>query len=1211
MSDQFGNIAISPAQPDGTSVAEPRQGQRKRSSRKTRPEKQRPFRKKAPSASRGGTSRIFRYLIPCIVLIPLCYALAGFWLLPAYVKKSLPERVNGSTGMQLSIAAMGFNPFTFTFNVQDIRLDAPRLAGAAGEGQLLHVDQLSAGIAPLSLLRNDLVTNALHIEGLELHIVRSLDNHYNIEKLFAAGQQQASSDIIDFSELPFLFSLNNISIRGGRITFQDVVSATTHTLDQLELDLPSLSNLPFETSNYIHPRFSARFNGSKIELTGQAAIVDSPADQAGETKLSCDIQDLDLPLYFNYLPATVPFTIEKGKVDGKLELSFTRGNKDRKSSLSLDFSGRFAGLALTGKDGSFEAMIPDGTLEGSLSPLDRQVKIRKLAVAKPAVKSLAPSLPELLFPLLHSAGGSPPAGQSSGKLERLGIDLLEMTDGTIELTGEKTSKPQSWSGVHASISAFAWSASPQATQPANGTFRFNGEEKDSGTVFDWHGDILHPTALSGLARIDNIPAASLLTLIGMAPDTIRSGSASILGKLEISGNSGKNIQAALGCAETEATFQNLKLAAGKRQWLEANTLKLAGLAKKGDRVHLGSLSVENGAVNIEPGSLPEPFLALAAKDGRLSLDSLDYTGSITVSGEKVPALKLTSVLLQATALSGTTATGDTVLLSAKVNEKGVLKAKGTAGLAPFAATLNIGFSGIAASALLPWFSSEPIIAGAKADISGKGQFSLPGTAFSGDLRLDEAVFNATGDEPARWKRCEIRGISYARSPFRLAIEQMDIDGPAMTWQRTAAEKHPVVQFGTFLQRLLPEGLTDQGTDSRQGNDPMLAIKTLNITNGGMTCRDNRHDPPRQARISAVQGAITGIGSAGSDPSRFSFTGTIDQVPFTLNGSANLLGNTPRGEATFQATGMPLSAFARYLPPDVGIDSRYGTCDAASSASWEGGRLKEQAQFTFSGVQAVSADSDAALPLALLKKSDGKVLLQASAERDLEGDSTPLLEHALVSFRRQIVKAKVSPLLLTGGNFSDLVGNEFIEFQPAEFSLTEGGQAILSRFAVFLKAHPYIGITIVGAADRGIDGEAINARLELLESQRVAEENQRRKAIWQKKRDAEMERRKSLINPSQGFIEEDLMADFPDFVPLKPAPVGFQEPMLAELAENRANLARQLLVEQHAIDPSRIRISREVQVTGAPDMPANRALLQLQAWNPPIQEAAAASEGGQH
>jgi len=99
-------------------------------------------------------------------------------------------------------------------------------------------------LAPLSLLRHDLVSNSLAIRGIEMNIVRSHDNRYNITDVFSVKRTGTASDIISFSELPFLFSLNNISIREGSVTFQDVPAATTHTVEQIELDLPSLSQFP-------------------------------------------------------------------------------------------------------------------------------------------------------------------------------------------------------------------------------------------------------------------------------------------------------------------------------------------------------------------------------------------------------------------------------------------------------------------------------------------------------------------------------------------------------------------------------------------------------------------------------------------------------------------------------------------------------------------------------------------------------------------------------------------------------------------------------------------------------------------------------------------------------------------------------------------------------------------------------------------------------
>jgi len=140
---------------------------------------------------------------------------------------------------------------------------------------------------------------------------------------------------------------------------------------------------------------------------------------------------------------------------------------------------------------------------------------------------------------------------------------------------------------------------------------------------------------------------------------------------------------------------------------------------------------------------------------------------------------------------------------------------------------------------------------------------------------------------------------------------------------------------------------------------------------------------------------------------------------------------------------------------------------------------------------------------------------------------------VATFQRQVVKAKISPILLAGKEFADLVGSEFAEFRPGGYELTEQGQKVLARFAALLNVHPSVGLRITGAADKIIDGDTLNRQLEDIEAQRVAEENKRRKAAWQVERDAELARRKAAVNTSQGFVEKDLMPDFPQFVPLKP------------------------------------------------------------------------------
>ncbi len=1193
MSDNFGNISISPTPPEHPPASPAGKGSSERRLKQRAPGKKRPGKKDQP-ATPVSTGRLFKVLIPCILLLTLFYTLGGFWLVPRYLKKSLPEMLNARTGMQLDIETIEFNPFTFNFSLQDLQLQPSR--PAEDNRRLLRISRIDADLAPLSLLRHDLVSNSLAIRGIEMNIVRSHDNRYNITDVFSVKRTGTASDIISFSELPFLFSLNNISIREGSVTFQDVPAATTHTVEQIELDLPSLSNFPFQTSQNIHPKFSAVINGSKVALTGQTSIPSDPNGKGSETKLSCSIQGMDLPQYFNYLPVTAPISLTNGKADGSLELNFTNGTAEQEARFSIEFTGKIAEMEITGKQHPLEATIPNTILEGSFSPIDRQIHIRKLSLSNPRMKSRSADIAELFIPLLPATGrdsAEQPAGGS--RPVSVAVDLLSIEDGNVDVVRNEKAKPEIWSALQLNIRNYHWNGLPAADGKPGGSFDFSSENTTSGMTFSWQGALESNGALNGPFRFENFPAAIFLTTIGIPPETIQSGKANLQGKLKVSRDNAKEMRPAADLSETEATVQNLKLTAGRKLWLDAPILTLTGLSKSGSKVNLGDLRLENGSIALQAGRFPDIFTAVAASDGMMTLNSIDYSGKISVAGKSSSPLALSSVLLQAKYLNSRRNAGDNLVLSARINDKGNFKAKGTARLAPFQASLNTGFSGLRAKTILPWFSSLPLLTEAQTTIAGKGLLTLPEASFSGELKFDEAVFNHAGKPLLSWKQCDIQGLSYSRSPFHLGVAQMDIDSPVMDWQRAPNDKHPSLQFGAFIQAMLPAEKT-----ARTGGKGKIAISQLDIQkiiikNGKVPYRDTRLSPQWSTTILITEGAITDIHAPGAnEPGRFSFSGKFDQSPFTLTGAADLFGKNPGGETSFQASGLRLSDFARHVPSDLDIDARKATFSTTGTTTWKNGRLAENTRYIFTGLQTATPNAETALPLAFLTGPEGNVVLDVRSERDFPGENIPALDNAVATFQRQVVKAKVSPILLAGKEFADLVGSEFAEFRPGGYELTEQGQKVLARFAALLNVHPSVGLRITGAADKIIDGDTLNRQLEDIEAQRVAEENKRRKAAWQVERDAELARRKAAVNTSQGFVEKDLMPDFPQFVPLKPAPVAFQDSTLKDLARRRADLVQKLLVEQLSLAPTRVAIAPRQQITADSSMPGNRALLELRA-----------------
>jgi len=263
--------------------------------------------------------------------------------------------------------------------------------------------------------------------------------------------------------------------------------------------------------------------------------------------------------------------------------------------------------------------------------------------------------------------------------------------------------------------------------------------------------------------------------------------------------------------------------------------------------------------------------------------------------------------------------------------------------------------------------------------------------------------------------------------------------------------------------------------------------------------------------------------APTNPADFHSPANSTRVPLPLPAPPTCSVKTPAATTSFQASGLRLSDFARHVPSDLDIDARKATFSTTGTTTWKNGRLAENTRYIFTGLQTATPNAETALPLAFLTGPEGNVVLDVRSERDFPGENIPALDNAVATFQRQVVKAKVSPILLAGKEFADLVGSEFAEFRPGGYELTEQGQKVLARFAALLNVHPSVGLRITGAADKIIDGDTLNRQLEDIEAQRVAEENKRRKAAWQVERDAELARRKAQSTPHRALSRKSLDA----------------------------------------------------------------------------------------
>jgi hypothetical protein len=391
-------------------------------------------------------------------------------------------------------------------------------------------------------------------------------------------------------------------------------------------------------------------------------------------------------------------------------------------------------------------------------------------------------------------------------------------------------------------------------------------------------------------------------------------------------------------------------------------------------------------------------------------------------------------------------------------------------------------------------------------------------------------------------------------------------------------------FASFFQKYLPSVNQPASGKAKTDNTP-TGIKEISFTNGKIQIEDQRLNPHWEGEIVAFTGRIQDIQSSTSSESAFSFTGQLDDTPFTINGTVDPF--TEKNNATFRFSleNYPIASFHEQLAPKTDINTSIGEFRATIDYTWRNEQFVRAGNFVFNDVSPVDATADSALPLALMKGDDNTFSLPVEFSSTEPVAQVTLFDEVLTSFQRQVLKGSVSPLLLAKGDFTDLIGNDIIEFEPGEFMLTGKGREVLLRYGTLLKNHPHIGLELSGGIDPKIDRQAMNKQLTAIEQQRIENDNQKLFREWQEKKDnyertLEEQRKKSAAG--EKIMEQDIPSEIlTGFTPIRPEPVVVSDEMLLELRQKRINILYEYFTHQLALQPERIVVKNEDQ-SGEPE-----------------------------
>jgi len=374
-------------------------------------------------------NRLQKIAIAAIVAV-IVYTLGGFFLLPPLVKNLAEKNLGKALHRRTVINQVKINPYLLTCSV-----DGFTIKNRAGSETWISCKHLLVNLQAVSLFKLAVVCKEIQLTDPYVKITRNKNLSYNFSDLLPAPDKNSAKQ-----KKTLRFSLNNIQISGGKIEFIDTPHNTDHHITEIHLGLPLISNLPYYLKARVQPVFSARVNGTPVQLTGGT----KPFADSLETSFNVNIDHLNLPFYLAYLPGKRNFTITDGTLDTRLTISYAQPAKE---SAYLKLSGNIEVENLEVSDDSSRRFLLLPQLAVDFKPtnlLTGQIHIASLDISKPQIGMERQAdgslrLPELILPEKQKKNS--PQSQREKMNFALAIDQLNLHDGQLNILDQVATPP--------------------------------------------------------------------------------------------------------------------------------------------------------------------------------------------------------------------------------------------------------------------------------------------------------------------------------------------------------------------------------------------------------------------------------------------------------------------------------------------------------------------------------------------------------------------------------------------------------------------------------------------------------------------------------------------------------------------------------------------------------------------------------------------------
>ncbi|MES2945662.1 MAG: DUF748 domain-containing protein [Pseudomonadota bacterium] len=314
----------------------------------------------------------------CLGTLLLMWVLA-YALVPLVLKSQIQKIASEKLGRQVTLGAVDFKPWSLELALMDLSI-AKAGAQTTSTAQL-SIKRIYVNAELESLLRLAPVLNAIEIDQPVISLTHLGDGKYDIDDI--AARFKPVED--DKTGEPQRFALYNLQLRGGQLDFIDQTVGKTHELRDFSLAVPFLSNLKSKLEIKTSPRLAFKLNGSSFDSAAEG----TPFAQTRKTDAVIKLAGFDLSPYLAYMPASLPFKLQKAvlNVDVKLAFEQTPDNLVRLSgTVTADKVSLFDKTAA--KTSAGHEMLAFEQLKivmQDVQPLDQLVRLSAIELTSPTL----------------------------------------------------------------------------------------------------------------------------------------------------------------------------------------------------------------------------------------------------------------------------------------------------------------------------------------------------------------------------------------------------------------------------------------------------------------------------------------------------------------------------------------------------------------------------------------------------------------------------------------------------------------------------------------------------------------------------------------------------------------------------------------------------------------------------------------------------------